>query len=191
MRVFCLLEYLFIVRKWKKRPACQVHKQSWERIEARQEAMYLMEFPLTLRGKCIVGVFTIIDGKNKHVGFLQTFTVNVPPQRCFVFLSLSPECPYILVCPSLCRINMPDVALIFSSLSSFPLFLIKSHKPAWCKLPKIPLWWLQSLPVWPIVEALQLLNCSCEETVPKCQPKSEYSYKYKSETKEGWQQAAG
>lgn len=45
MRVFCLLEYLFIVRKWKKQPACQVHKQSWEKIEARQVAIYLMEFP--------------------------------------------------------------------------------------------------------------------------------------------------
>lgn len=42
MRMFCLLEYLFIVRKWKKR--ARVHKQSWERKETRQAARFPLEF---------------------------------------------------------------------------------------------------------------------------------------------------
>lgn len=36
--MYCLLEYLFIVRKWKKRAKGQVHKQPWERKETRRVA---------------------------------------------------------------------------------------------------------------------------------------------------------
>lgn len=39
-RMFCLLEYLFIVRKWKKRPRGHVHKQSWEREETGHRARF-------------------------------------------------------------------------------------------------------------------------------------------------------
>jgi len=34
--MFCLLAYLFIVRKWKKRARRQVHKQSWEKKKGKQ-----------------------------------------------------------------------------------------------------------------------------------------------------------
>lgn len=64
-RESCLLELLFIVRKWKKGSGCQVHKQSWESKEARQVDIFLLEFSSSLKGQ--------IDG----------LSVNMPTQNSF------------------------------------------------------------------------------------------------------------
>lgn len=128
--MFCLWEYLFIVRKWKIRPACQVHKQSWERKETRQVAIYLIKPPPKKRGTLLLNSFLFTFSRTPH-----------PPYPA----------PPALVRLSLCCINMQAHArcgthshffLFFSHLitstchSWFPLFLIKSRRPAWCKLPK-------------------------------------------------------
>lgn len=78
-RMFCLLEYLFIVRKWKKRARGQVHKQSWERNETRQEARFFQKKPMDVCDAVCVGV-------------IWDFTSSLLPGLCFYSPLRPPSC---------------------------------------------------------------------------------------------------
>lgn len=93
MRMFCLLEYLFIVRKWKKR--ARVHKQSWERKETRQAARFALEFSSWQKRQMDAqdGLSVYCSHwKERILGWISSlFPVISPLQNSLVFSSLSPD----------------------------------------------------------------------------------------------------
>lgn len=102
MRRFCWLEYLFIVRKWKKRSRGQVRRRPWERRQTRHAAIFLLEFSSwqerTVR---MVRLFAVLTVKKD---FLAGFPVK----------SASP----LLTFPTSLLFPVPSVLLFTLSLRS-------------------------------------------------------------------------
>lgn len=70
MRMFCLLEYLFIVRKWKKGARGQVHSPGKEKKQGKQPD-FLWSIQLDRRGKWMyrmVSLFTVFTWKERILG---------------------------------------------------------------------------------------------------------------------------